>query len=165
MEEHKNHDIDMLSVERQTNVEEYEDPNAKWAHAISAEPSIKKKEAIAQLEYMKELFTEYLPLGEKTENISNYFNELEKIIYTKDDGIQYEEFDDSEPVPEDRRYRYNSASVFKKRSGWSADDNTHPQDVEYPTTIWTPARKTIQSQPSSIEPLQRLPDSPESADF
>lgn len=150
----------MLSVER------YEDPNAKWAHAISAESMMKKKEAIAQLDYMRTLFYECLPIGDRIEHIDNYFNELEKIIYTKEnaDGINYEEFSDPEPCEATREYRYNSATVFKERSERRHHLLPSGEGMESPSDGHVRG-DAVPSEPSDAEYLQRIHDSPPGDDF
>lgn len=94
--------------------------NDKWLHAHSAEKMIEYKSKMAELQLMRELFTEKLPIGDNKSEIDAYLNSIEQIIES-DGAIANEEF------PEERRlidpetggqisYNYNSASLLKQRA-------------------------------------------------
>jgi hypothetical protein len=72
----------------------------------------------AELAFMRELFFENLPLGEKKGQIEDYFNCLEKAIDTKDpDEFQREQFPPDDPATSgDRVYKYHSAAQFKQHA-------------------------------------------------
>lgn len=125
--------------------EETKDSNAIWSHAESAENVIKTKELFANLEYMRDLFLEKLPIGEKRDNIINYFNDIERVISTKEQDVEYERFDDDGSAPEDRQYVYNSATLFKERSQCDSKHLTLREGVDN-STHDTGTRTTVQDQ-------------------
>lgn len=67
---------------------------------------------------MKELFERDLPVGEKKDNIKEYFSRLEELIYTNDyEQLQREEFPpDDATVGGGREYKYYSAHQFKEHA-------------------------------------------------
>ena len=67
---------------------------------------------------MRELFFDNLPLGEKKQQVEDYFNCLEKAIDTKDpDEFRREEFPPDDPATcGDRVYKYHSAAHFKQHA-------------------------------------------------
>lgn len=70
---------------------------------------------LAELQNLKDLFFEKLPIGDKTDEIKQYFSLLESSIYTNDGNLQHEEFPEpSSPSSRDRVYQYHSASYFKE---------------------------------------------------
>jgi hypothetical protein len=71
-------------------------PNDIWAHAESKEAEMKQVARLAELEFMRQLFDERLPVGENKEKIHEYFNEVEQVIFTKGE-VKNEQFPD-EPV-------------------------------------------------------------------
>lgn len=105
--------------------------NDKWAHALSAENMIKHRSRLAELEYMRTLFAEYLPVGEDTQKIHDYLNTVEQII-EENGQLHNENFPPEREIidPESGRtipYRYNSASLSKQRAigdGRSTERNT-----------------------------------------
>ena len=80
---------------------------------------IQKQNLKAELDYLKELFFEKLPVGQKMSEVKKYFSYLEDVIDNKDtDDIQREEFPPDDPtVGGDRVYKYHSSSQFKKLAG------------------------------------------------
>lgn len=96
-----------------------ENANTIWGHAQPAEPIIKKREVQAELDFMKDLFLNKLPLGENKEHIEEYFNRLETLIDTKDyDGnINREQFTDDVPGA---NYRYFSSTSARIRASGHA---------------------------------------------
>lgn len=70
------------------------------------------------MDFLKGLFFESLPIGENKEVIEEYFNCLEKLIYTKDVEIEREQFPPDDPaISGEREYRYYSADQFKELAG------------------------------------------------
>jgi hypothetical protein len=79
---------------------------------------MQKKRWIGELEELKAIFDDCLPIGEKTEEVEAYFNRLKEVIFTNDfnsnpDPLRREEFDGDNP---DVQYSYLSDAVFKERS-------------------------------------------------
>jgi hypothetical protein len=92
---------------------EQQDP---WAHAGSIENERMLDDKIAELRFMRDLFDNVLPVGKEREHYTKYFNDLETLIYTKDD-IKHEEFiDEPNPDGSKRDYKYLSSSLLKERS-------------------------------------------------
>lgn len=82
------------------------------------EKFIARENLKAELAFMRELFFENLPLGEKKQQVEDYFNCLEKAIDTKDpDEFRREEFPPDDPATcGDRVYKYHSAAHFKQQA-------------------------------------------------
>lgn len=80
---------------------------------------IERQNLKSELEFLKELFYEKLPVGKKMAEVKKYFSYLEDIIDNKDiDELQREEFPPDDPATSgDRVYKYHSASQFKKLAG------------------------------------------------
>jgi len=129
-----------------------EDSNSLWEHAESAECIIKRQELEANLEYMKTLFIEKLPVGEKLEHILNYFNDIERVISTKEQDVEYERFDDDDPSAKDRQYVYNSATLFKERSKCDREYIPIREGVDDSSDV-TGTGTTVQDQPEINEPV------------
>jgi len=70
----------------------------------------------AELDFLRDLFFDKLPMGEKKKNVEQLFSLLEEAIYNKDpDDIQREEFPPDDPaISGNRVYKYHSAAQFKK---------------------------------------------------
>jgi hypothetical protein len=139
--------------------EEQENPNDLWAHAQSAEDHVLKIDRKAELEYMRDIFFNKLPLGENVEPIREYFNRLEELIDTTD-GIKHinnEKFEEDRP---DTDYKYFSNDLFKIRSSGNQLLNDG-QDVDDSTTR---VQGDDANQPNSqvIHPLQCIPEHPTS---
>lgn len=79
---------------------------------------IKRENLKAEVKFLKDLFFESLPLGEKKNQIEDYFSYLEKAIDTKDpDEFQREQFPPDDPTTSgDRVYKYHSAAQFKEHA-------------------------------------------------
>ena len=73
----------------------------------------------AELNFLRELFFDKLPIGDKQKNVEQLFSLLEEAIDTKDPhDIQREEFPADDPATSgDRVYKYHSAAQFKKLAG------------------------------------------------
>lgn len=82
---------------------------------------ISRENLRAELIFLKELFMEKLPIGNKTDDIKKYFSYLEQAIDNKDidpNEIEREQFPPDDPATSGERvYRYHSASQFKKLAG------------------------------------------------
>jgi hypothetical protein len=116
----------------------------------------------AELAFMRELFFENLPLGEKKGQIEDYFNCLEKAIDTKDpDEFEREQFPPDDPASSgDRVYKYHSAAQFKQHAsqcqvqrlehGPGLGDSQKPQ-AELPAAQGPPA------EDGHLERLQERP--------
>lgn len=144
--------------------------NELWAHAISLEQTIKNKKSdlLAELEALRSLYFENLPLGENKEAIEEYFNRLEESIYNKD-HVEREAFPDDDgnecgesteghegsprPKPD---YKYFSADVFKQQASRSKPQPT-PQDVDY-TGLFKDEGDDAQDQPKKSKPLESIPE-------
>ena len=84
---------------------------------------MKRENLKAELAFLKELFFESLPLGEKADQVQEYFSYLEKAIATKDpDEFNREEFPPDDPSTcGDRVYKYHSAASFKQHASKQQD--------------------------------------------
>lgn len=148
--------------------EEYkgeEDPNAQWAHAQSLEPLADYLGVKAELQYMKDLFYNYLPtLGSNMSTIDEHFAELEQAI-EEGKPIIREEFQDDDNTsntrgnpssqdddPNGREYRYFSASVFKEHASRSRTGSNRLGMVDssaHASTDGSVQSGSTQSSPSS----------------
>lgn len=70
----------------------------------------------SELAFLRELFKEKLPVGDKTKDIDKYFSYLEEAIDTRDPNeFEREEFPPDDPaISGSRVYKYHSAAQFKK---------------------------------------------------
>lgn len=99
-----------------------EDPNKLWDHAQSLEETKLWLDRQAEYEFMKDLIVNKLPGGD-SEHLTDYFNSIEKAIYTKDPTLTNDKFSDftsvdidgaiSEP-PTD--FKYFSADLLKQQA-------------------------------------------------
>lgn len=108
------------------------DTNKKWDHARSALTDIEKKQRLAELDYMRELFNERLPVGEELMEIQSYFNDIQQII-EKDRPVKNEQFSPEREIidPETNGqipYRYYSSSLSHKRAIASGGSNDKCSD-------------------------------------
>lgn len=71
---------------------EEEDPNAKWSHALSLQDTKLWQDKQNELDFMKDLFFERMPMGPDRDKMNEYFNLVQKAIDTKDESLQYEHF-------------------------------------------------------------------------
>jgi hypothetical protein len=79
---------------------------------------MQKKKWMSELQELKAIFQDCLPCGEETQKVEEYFNSLEKVIFTNDykvnpNPLRREEFKCSDP---DIQYSYISDAIFKERS-------------------------------------------------
>jgi hypothetical protein len=93
--------------------------------------SIKKKKWMSELQEMRAIFRDCLPVGEDISKAEEYFNSLEEVICTNDfeanpDPLQREEFEHDDP---DVQYSYISDAVFKERSS-NRELRAYRQDVD-----------------------------------
>lgn len=124
--------------------------NKQWEHARSAEALVQKKARLAELEYIRGLFNDRLPVGEELTNIQSYFDHLEQVIQSNG-TIQNEQFPPEQPLidPEngtDVPYRYYSPAIHQQRalegggdSGKCSDQSrlrllSDEQDVDHTTS-------------------------------
>ena len=94
-----------------------EDPNAVWGHATSIADKRQKDDVLAEIDYIRELFTCYLPTDQ--DNLSEIHAHLDKLKdhATNGEPLGEDQFgSDDNDDPEKRDYRYFSASLFKERS-------------------------------------------------
>ena len=99
-----------------------EDPNAKWSHALPLEETRLWDDKKAELEFMKDLFFERLPIGKDTKQIEQTFNRLQEAIDNKE-NINADEFPDYDTVDLDgavqdppKDFHYFSAAVLKQQA-------------------------------------------------
>ncbi len=113
-------------------MENYKSENDLWTHAKSLEEKRNEIDLKVELQALRELFFDYLPLGEKTDYIENYFNRLEEAIDNKehveretfpddDDGDESDQGGDAAtgtgpPSKRKRDYKYFSATIFKEQA-------------------------------------------------
>lgn len=106
---------------------------------------------LSELNFLKNLFFENLPIGDKKQEIEEYFSCLEKAIYTNE-PIKREEFPpDDTTTSGDRVYKYHSAATFKElasrhiesSSGQNMDYSQSQQADVSPTPDFPPASKTV----------------------
>jgi len=127
------------------------DTNKQWQHARSAQNEVEKRQKLAELGYMRELFSDRLPVGEELNEVQSYFDHLEQII-EKNEPVNNEQFSPEKTIidPETNGnipYRYYSASLSHKRaiefpgdtgtdSSYQSitDDQSSEQDVGSPTS-------------------------------
>lgn len=107
-----------------------EDPNAKWSHALPLEETRLWDDKKAELEFMKDLFFERLPIGKDTNAIKEHFNRLEEAIANKE-NINPDEFPDYDTVDLDKAvqdppkdYHYFNAAVLKQQASRGQLDTT-----------------------------------------
>lgn len=117
---------------------------------------IKKKQLQAELDFLKKLFYENLPVGEDMSGIENYFSSLEKLIFTKDgSSLQREEFPPDDPaVCGEREYRYYSTDLAQKL----ASGRSHPaigQDMGHSESKQTELHAK-QDHPSESKDLEHI---------
>jgi hypothetical protein len=77
-----------------------------------------KKRWLSELSELRAIFRDCLPIGEHTEQTDEYFNSLERVIFTNDfkanpNPLRREEFEHDDP---DIQYTYLSDALLKERS-------------------------------------------------
>ena len=126
---------------------EVKNENDLWAHAEPVDEERLRVDRIGEFEFMKELFSNHLPVGKNKEEIDKYFMDLEKVIYTNDyHKIKNDEFppsignecccglqhDDSKPTNNEcqrRQYKYFSADLLKQQSSRIPGDSDEHSDL------------------------------------
>jgi len=121
---------------------------------------VKRENLKAELAFMRELFFDSLPLGEKKDEIEKYFSYLEEAICTNDpDEFERERFPEDDPTAcGDRVYKYHSAALFKEHASigqvqpvecgsWMG--NSKDAQAELPAT------ETASAEISHLERLQK----------
>jgi len=141
----------------------------KWAHAQSAENIVERKSRKAELDLMRDLFNDRLPVGDDLDVINKYLDDVEQII-EKNGTIHNEDFPEErelidpetgKPVP----YRYYAPSILKQRASQrlgtdrSAFEGVHKcitnsQDMD--PTPPTRRRKSISSESEKLEHLSHM---------
>lgn len=127
---------------------EREDPNAIWDHALSLQDTKIWVDRQNELDFMKDLFFNKLPINEIEHNmddIKDYFNRVQEAIFTKDPNFKYDEFPRDYSVIDidgavqrpPSQYKYFSQDLFKQQasdtngSGEStAIGFAHPESIE-----------------------------------
>lgn len=82
----------------------------EWSHALSLEDKRMEADNLNQLQYMKDLFENHLPIGDNKSHISEYFSRLEELISTKE-NIAPEQFENDDPTKD---YKYFSAALLRE---------------------------------------------------
>lgn len=101
---------------------------------------------------MRDLFRDKLPVGDGKEIFENYFNEVEKLIYTTE--LQDESFVD-EP---ERDYKYFSTHLLEQRAR-AHQLQSLPQDVDS-TPSPDGQQDEIPDQCGESEPVPHVPELP-----
>lgn len=109
-----------------------------WAHAGSLENERMLQDRKTELEHMRMLFMNVLPVGKNRDDIISYFNRLEELIFTKGhESVKNEQFPD-DPDGIQREYKYFSASISKERA-------SKPQILPDQSLMDTPSDNAIDS--------------------
>lgn len=90
--------------------------NDKWAHAQSLEGIMKERDMRAQLDFMRDLFENHLPVMNDGADIQNKLNQLEEDIKRNGGSYKHDNFPDDDENAE-REYYYHSSTLFKQRAG------------------------------------------------
>jgi len=115
---------------------------------------MQKAQLKSELAYMKQLFFENLPIGDKTEKIEKYFSLLEEAISTTD-NVQREEFPPDDPaISGSRVYKYHSSAQFAKLAG-GHQHVTSGQDLDN-TEAKQEIIPTIKSIPDEFPNMARI---------
>lgn len=147
-------------------MEEYKSENDLWKHAQSLEDKRNEIDLKVELQALRELFFDKLPLGEKTGYIENYFNRLEEAIYNKE-HVERETFPDdssdtidgeSSSTGRKRDYKYFSASVFKEQA--SRHSPLPPQENVDSSRLYEIQDGNAQSQSTESESMESLSEHP-----
>lgn len=102
------------------------------------------------LEFMRDLFENKLPVGEDTSNIKNFFNHMEELIYTKEyENYVYEKFPESVDLggrsPE---YTYHSPRLIRQQG--RVNDILDDRQIISSGSEHSPERYTVESDTSRI---------------
>lgn len=174
----------MLKTKKQKQLkfsEEEEDPNKKWGHAYSLEETRFWDDRKTELQYMKDLFDVNLPTGERRENVTAIFNELEEAIDNKDPTIQNDKFDndfgtidiDGAVASPPKQYKYFSADLFKQQASdrqgglYSSTEGqleykSSPQDMETSSNV--DSEQPVQDYSEDDGDLQYVDECPDDFD-
>lgn len=77
------------------------------------EEYIRKQNLKAELDFLLDLYQNYLPTGKNDKEIKEYFSRLEELIFTTDGNVERESFPD-DADSRDRDYKYYSVDQFKQ---------------------------------------------------
>jgi hypothetical protein len=116
----------------------------------------KKKQLQAELDFLKKLFNENLPVGDNIDKINEYFNSLEELIYTKDGNLEREEFPPDDPtVCGQREYRYYSTDLTQKLAS-GRNDPAIGQDMGHSESKQAElhAEQDYTTEPQDLEHIQ-----------
>lgn len=118
---------------------------------------ITKRKHLAELAELRAIFKDCLPVGEKTDQVEDYFNSLEKVISTNDyqsnpNPLRRETFDHDNP---DVQYTYLSDSLLKEQSSRPVL-RAISQDVDHQSDLH--ARQVPQLGPPVHEHPPRIPE-------
>jgi hypothetical protein len=118
---------------------------------------------MGELNELRAIFRDCLPIGEHTDKADEYFNSLEKVIYTNDykanpNPLRREEFDSGDP---DIQYSYLSDVVFKERSG-NTELRAHRQALDDEPDVHTRQVPQLGGPLSSAS--ESIPECPEGGD-
>jgi len=152
------------------------------------EERIAKQNRIAELQHMKKLFSDFLPIGEDTSQIDKTFFELEQVIYTKGSSSVKDDFDHQsiiEPCSGSaecdgdgelpREYTYYAPHLSKlqaqrhgrqRKPDPTSSDSKHehsPQDVEDATSTQRHILP-VQNEPSSTGPVSHISEHSDGCD-
>ncbi|NBX48664.1 hypothetical protein EBT25_01760 [bacterium] len=108
---------------------EIEDPNAIWDHALSLQDTKIWIDRQNELDFMKDLFFNKLPINEnehKMEELNDYFNRVQQAIFTKDPNFKYDEFPRDYSVIDidgavqrpPTQYKYFSQDLLKQQASY-----------------------------------------------
>lgn len=109
--------------------------NKQWEHARSAEQLVQKKARLAELQYIRDLFNDRLPVGEELTEIQSYFDHLEQVINSHGQ-LENERFPPEANITDPESggripYRYYSPALSQQRAiegGGDAGDSTDQSD-------------------------------------
>jgi hypothetical protein len=124
---------------------------------------MQKKRWIGELQELRAIFRDCLPMGEDSHKAEEYFNSLEKVIFTNDykanpDPLRREEFDSYDP---DVEYSYLSDVIFKERSS-HRELRAHRQIVDDQSDVH--ARQVPQLGGPVSSASESIPERSESSD-
>lgn len=126
------------------------------------ESIIKRENLRSELEFLKELFLDKLPIGDKKRDIEKYFSKLEEVIDNKDinpDDIEREQFPPDDPATSGNRvYKYHSVAEFKKLAS-RPKQLTGQQDVDSGETKQE-ILSTNETQPTKSDDMAHVQECP-----
>lgn len=123
---------------------------------------LNRQAMLSELNFLKNLFFENLPIGDKKQEIEEYFSCLEKAIYTNE-PIQREEFPpDDTTTSGDRVYKYHSAAAFKELASRHIESSSG-QDMDHSQSQQADLSTTPDFPPAS-EIVAHIQERPERRD-